>query len=40
VGLSIRKALEYFIYSLMGHPNNDMEESGAEGDLNFGSLAK
>jgi hypothetical protein len=38
-GLWIWKAVECFKWGLVGHPSRTMEGSGAEGDLNCGSLA-
>jgi hypothetical protein len=35
-GMWIRKAVECFKWGLMGHPRKNMEDSGAEGDLNCG----
>ena len=36
LGLWIRKAVDFFKCCLMGHPSRNMEDSGAEGDLNYG----
>ena len=32
--------MECFKWGLMGHPSRSMEDSGAEGDLNYGGLAQ
>jgi hypothetical protein len=40
LGLWIRKTVECFKCYLMGHPSRNMEDSGAEGDLNCGGLAQ
>jgi hypothetical protein len=38
--LWIRKAVEWFKWSLRGHPSRSHEDSGAEGNLNSGGLAQ
>ena len=38
LGLWIRKAVECFKCCLMGHTSRNMEDSVAEGDLNYGAL--
>ena len=40
MGFWIRKAVECFKCCLMGHPSRNMEDSGAEGDLNCEGLAQ
>ena len=39
LGFGVRKVMEYFKHSLMGHTSKNMEDSGTEGDLNCGRLA-
>ena len=39
LGFGVRKVMECFKRSSMGHTSKSMEDSGAEGDLNCGSLA-
>ena len=36
----MRKAVECFIWNLMGHPRRSIEDSGAESDVNFGGQAQ
>jgi hypothetical protein len=38
LGLWIRKSVELFKWSLIGHPGMNIEDSAAEGDLNCGGL--
>ena len=39
-GVWIKKAVECFKWGLVGHPSRNIEDTGAEGELNSGGLAQ